>query len=111
MLLSIIGLVLINASGIGVANAAVNSVEHQAYYLCKSGKAVRTIRIDQQVRGQFRCRTRYSKNGKENTVGQAKSITGCMPVAQNIIGNLKKANWKCRDIGKAKVIRSPWVRL
>ncbi|MCB0414863.1 MAG: hypothetical protein KDD50_11050 [Bdellovibrionales bacterium] len=75
------------------------------YYLCKSYKVVRTIRVETSEEDQ--CTTKYTKGGIDQIIGRAKSLHGCVGFLENVKGNLEKANWKCRNITNAKMDSNP----
>lgn len=78
-------------------------VENKAYWLCKSRKDVRTIRV--QVEGAI-CTTFYSKLGEEKNVGSGKNHESCVNFLNNIKTNLEKSNWNCRDISATRITAS-----
>lgn len=75
-------------------------VENKVYWLCKSRKEVRTIRV--QVEGAI-CTTFYSKLGEEKNVGSGKNHESCLNFLNNIKTNLEKSNWNCRDISATRI--------
>lgn len=82
----------------------VVEVENKAYWLCKSKKDVRTIRIHIDNAGV--CATFYSKQGTEKLVGYGKNHDSCSNFLNNIKTNLEKSNWTCRDISSSRVTAS-----
>jgi hypothetical protein len=74
------------------------------YILCRLGAEVRTLRVTKLEDGQ--CRTLYSKGGKDQNVGQAKSSAVCVSVLESIRKNLESQNWKCKDISQSEVSES-----
>jgi hypothetical protein len=71
-----------------------------SYYLCKSGPAVRTIRI--QKKGNI-CKTFYTKEGVDKVVSKSSKSENCVDVASKIKHNLEVSDWKCKDISKARL--------
>jgi hypothetical protein len=76
----------------------------QSYFLCKSGAAVRTIRVEQKENQA--CHTYYTKEGIDKMVGKSGTADVCLQVANKIKINLEAGNWKCRDISQTRVSSS-----
>ena len=81
--------------------AQADDQANKAYWLCKSKKQVRTIRVHVDQGGI--CSTVYSKEGAEKVVGSGKNHESCLNFLNNIKTNLEKSNWTCRDISSARV--------
>lgn len=79
-------------------------VENKAYWICKSQKDVRTIRV--HVKGDGVCSTYYSKQGSEKVVGSGRNQESCHNFLNNIKTNLEKSNWACRDISNTRITAS-----
>lgn len=79
-------------------------VENKAYWMCKSAKEVRTIRVFVGKDGY--CSTFYSKAGEEKTVGSGRNQESCHNFLNNIKTNLEKSNWACRDISATRITAS-----
>ncbi|MBX3021464.1 MAG: hypothetical protein KF799_07265 [Bdellovibrionales bacterium] len=79
----------------------VVDVENKSYWMCKSKKEVRTIRV--HVNGEGICATIYSKLGEEKAVGSGKNQESCVNWLNNIKTNLEKSNWTCRDITASRM--------
>ncbi len=79
-------------------------VENKAYWICKSAKEVRTIRVFMKPDGS--CSTFYSKAGEEKTVGSGRNQESCHNFLNNIKTNLEKSNWACRDISATRITAS-----
>lgn len=71
------------------------------YLLCKNKKLVRTVRVEKIASGG--CRTKYTKDGSDQNVGESQSVQICLKVLRNIRINLEKADWKCKDISESRV--------
>jgi hypothetical protein len=82
----------------------VVEVENKAYWMCKSKKQVRTIRVHVDKAGI--CSTFYSKDGSEKSVGSGKNHESCLQFLNNIKTNLEKSAWTCRDISSARMTAS-----
>jgi hypothetical protein len=79
-------------------------VESKAYWLCKSRKQVRTIRV--VVDNSGICTTMYEKEGSEKSVGSGRNHESCFNFLNNIKTNLEKSNWTCRDISSSRMTAS-----
>lgn len=79
-------------------------VENKAYWICKSNKDVRTIRV--HVGNDGVCSTYYSKQGSEKVVGSGRNHESCQNFLNNIKTNLEKSNWACRDISTTRITAS-----
>ncbi len=100
--------ILIMSGVVAVASVATAvestvEVENKAYWMCKSRKEVRTIRV--QMAGAI-CTTFYSKQGEEKNVGSGKNQESCVNFLNNIKTNLEKSNWACRDISATRITAS-----
>ena len=82
----------------------VVEIENKAYWLCKSKKQVRTIRVFIDDGGV--CSTMYTKDGSEKNVGSGKNHESCFNFLNNIKTNLEKSNWSCRDISSSRMTAS-----
>lgn len=71
-----------------------------SYLMCKSGAVVRTIRVEKK---NNTCRTTYTKDGVETTVGKSTQEELCYEVFEKIRSNLEKGNWRCKDISSSRV--------
>jgi len=71
------------------------------YTLCKLNKEVRTLRIEKVSGG--RCKTAYSKLGKDQIVGEAQNPNSCGEVLERVKTNLESAGWKCREVKDSTV--------
>ena len=80
---------------------SVGEVKNKAYFICKSQKEVRTIRVSVDKAGM--CSTLYSKQGREKSVGEGKNPDTCLSILKNIKANLEKSSWTCRDISSARM--------
>lgn len=74
-----------------------------SYLLCKSGIAVRTLRIEHK--GQ-NCRAVYTKEGVDQLVGKSIKPDGCVESISKIQHILENAKWACRDISQTRVSAS-----
>lgn len=79
-------------------------VQNKAYWICKSRKDVRTIRVF--VDGDGQCITYYSKQGTERNVGNGRYQETCLNFLNNIKTNLENSNWSCRDISATRITAS-----
>lgn len=80
------------------------SAEPIDYWACRSAGTVRTVSVDSVKESDFSCITTYSKNGVEQVVGRGTWMVSCQKIAENILQNLKSAQWKCSNYsGKVKV--------
>ena len=98
--LYIISLILLFSCSLAFAEQVVE-IENKAYWLCKSKKQVRTIRVHVDETGT--CTTMYSKENSEKSVGSGKNQESCLNFLNNIKTNLEKSNWTCRDISSARM--------
>ena len=87
----------LNSVGLDTAQTKPN------YIMCRNNNVVRTIRIEKKGRS---CRTTYTKDGVDSTVGKSGSMALCQDVFDKIKDNLEKALWKCKDITQARVSTS-----
>ncbi|MGE0528216.1 MAG: hypothetical protein AB7G93_17475 [Bdellovibrionales bacterium] len=87
-------------AGLAFADPAGEST-NKAYWLCKSRRDVRTIRVHVDKEGT--CKTIYSKGGAQKVVGSGKNLQSCMGFLENVKGNLEKSNWSCRDISSTQI--------
>lgn len=71
------------------------------YTLCRIKKEVRTLRVEKLTDGK--CKTSYTKFGKDQTIGEAQSLNSCEDVLKKVQETLEKAGWKCRDVKEASV--------
>ncbi len=76
---------------------------HLKYVMCKSHKIVRTIRVSQENENERLCTTTYTKAGVDRIVGSGQSVQTCQTILKNIQNNLEKADWRCRDISRARI--------
>ena len=79
------------------------SENKSAYYMCKSGAAVRTVRV--ALKGQT-CRAIYTKEGADQVVGKSGTPEACVQIIDKIKSNLEAGNWKCKDISNTRVSSS-----
>lgn len=79
-------------------------VENKAYWICKSRKEVRTIRV--QIKDSGMCATFYSKAGEEKMIGSGRNQESCHNFLNNVKTNLEKSNWTCRDISSTRITAS-----
>jgi hypothetical protein len=82
------------------SDAALKLTGAGTYVMCKSGSAVRTIRVQKKNNS---CRTLYTKEGVDATVSKSVNPTVCGDVAGRIKVNLESSNWKCKDISNARL--------
>ena len=75
-----------------------------SYLLCKLRSNVRTVRIDLDSDGV--CKTVYSKEGSDKTIGSGRSQASCQNFLNNVKLNLEKSNWKCRDVEPSNLSES-----
>lgn len=73
------------------------------YVMCRNDKIVRSIRVVRKENGS--CETQYTKLGVDKVVGWGEKENSCKRILAKIRGNLEKADWKCRRLSKAKIIR------
>lgn len=96
---------LVLMGGAAVRAEPVTEVENAAYWMCKAGRRVRTIRVHVDESGL--CSTFYSKDGLEKAVGSGKNRESCLNILTNIKNNLEKsAKWSCRDISSSRMSAS-----
>jgi len=100
---------LLILSSTAQAVAEQKPLSSQPYVLCKNGSFVRTIRVI-EGEGEHKCETVYAKQGRSKVVAWSKYAKGCQTFVDNIQNNLVQANWKCRDISHAVLMRSSVVR-
>jgi hypothetical protein len=86
------------------ADEHAKEIDNKAYWMCKSKKKVRTIRV--QITDDGICQTFYSREGEEKIVGSGKNHESCLNFLNNIKTNLEKSNWTCRDITDTKITAS-----
>ena len=91
-------------SGVPAFAESVAEVENASYWMCKSSKRVRTIRVHVDETGY--CSTFYSKEGVEKNVGSGKNRESCLNFLNNIKTNLEKSSWACRDISSSRMSAS-----
>lgn|GEM_PF-5423400 len=103
MRLSIAALVTVMVLTSGVAFAEDSDSSGKAYFLCKSGASVRSIRI-QKKNGI--CQTYYTKEGVDSVMSHSSKPQICIDVATKIRNNLESGDWKCRDISESRVSSS-----
>ena len=77
--------------------------EKSTYVMCRSRKIVRTIRVAKVKESGGACTTYYTKAGNDRVVGTGIRHSSCYKFLNNIRENLEKANWKCKDISRAKI--------
>jgi hypothetical protein len=99
LVLTVFALLLNTASA-----ETAGEVANKAYWICKSKKQVRTIRVHINHTGI--CATFYSRDGSEKIVGSGKNHESCMTFLNSIKTNLEKSNWSCRDITDTKMTAS-----
>ncbi len=80
---------------------ADDGASSKAYWMCKSKKQVRTIRVF--ISKQGICTTYYQRDGAEKAVGSGKNHDSCMKFLDSIKGNLEKSKWSCRDISSTTI--------
>ena len=76
-----------------------------AFVLCKSKKAVRTIRVMADVKKET-CTTTYSKGGVDEVVGQNRDVGQCKSILDKVRDNLENSKWNCREVSKATMTTS-----
>lgn len=64
-------------------------------WACQLKNSFRSIKVDHSP---SRCSTIYSKNGQDQLMSRTTDRGACEAVAENIRGNLEKANWKCKAL-------------
>ncbi len=74
----------------------------KAYWICKSKKQVRTVRVVIDEHSGI-CTTYYQRDGAEKSVGSGKNHESCMRFLESIKTNLEKSNWSCRDISSTAI--------
>ncbi len=67
-------------------------------WACHFKNSFRSIKVDHSA---TRCSTTYSKNGQDQLMSRTTDRAACEAVAENIRGNLEKANWKCKALDNA----------
>lgn len=83
------------------AGADVQVTKPNAYWICRNGKQVRTIRVVTETDSTFT--TYYSKNGAEKSVGHGRNLGSCMGFLENVKTNLEKSGWVCRDVTNSEI--------
>jgi hypothetical protein len=78
-----------------------SNLDEPTYILCEKNSVVRTVRVENKKNGG--CITKYSKEGIEQVIGESWSSSKCRSYLKNVRHNLGSADWKCRDISKARV--------
>jgi hypothetical protein len=81
------------------AHAAVSDTPY-AHVICKNQKIVRTIRVE---KGQGKCETLYTKNGKDQVIATGYNAPSCKKFLTDVQENLTKAGWKCRETQQSVV--------
>lgn len=76
--------------------------EYLTNFLCKSGKEVRSIKIEKSGSG---CVATYTKTGVDQVVGKSSVENNCSEVVNKIKSNLEKGNWSCKDISNSRISR------
>ena len=94
-------IITILAFGGAFAHAEDAGTPNKAYWMCKSKKQVRTIRVFISKQGV--CTTYYQRDGSEKSVGSGKNHDSCMKFLDSIKRNLEKSNWSCRDISSTTI--------
>jgi len=92
-------IILFSAQALSQVSISNNST----YVMCRSQKNVRTIRVANENESGGACTTFYTKLGKDKVVGTGNRHSSCYKFLNNIRENLEKANWKCKDISRAKI--------
>lgn len=82
----------------------VVEVQNKSYWICKSKREVRTMRVFVAKDGI--CTTFYSKQGVEKSVGSGRNHDSCQNFLNNIKTNLEKSDWACRDISATRISAS-----
>lgn len=67
-----------------------------AYSICKLKASVRTVQVKVDDKGI--CKTLYSKQGDEKSIGSGRNKESCLQYLNNVKINLEKSGWKCRDV-------------
>ena len=73
------------------------------YWLCKSGKEVRSLRL---VKKNDLCVSSYTKLGLEQVVAKSTAYQTCFDVIKKIRSKIETSNWSCRDISGSRVSNS-----
>lgn len=68
--------------------------------LCRINKEVRTLRIE---KGDGKCKTSYTKFGKDQVIGEAQNMSSCEEVLKKVQDTLEAAGWKCREMKESTV--------
>lgn len=72
------------------------------YTLCKLDKEVRTLRMDKESK-DGKCLAVYTKNGKDQTEGEAINPSSCEEILGRIRTTLEGAGWKCRTVKESSI--------
>lgn len=81
------------------------SEQPKKFVICKNGKAVRTLRIEKDPSGQKNCVTTYTKNGKDEVVGEALNPNSCEDVLSRVQKTLETNAWKCKAYQSSYIYR------
>lgn len=77
------------------------SVGADALVLCRSAKAVRTLRVEKTKSN--RCQAFYTKSGVDQNIGNSASFEACLEYIKKVRLTLEKANWVCKDVKDSTV--------
>ena len=91
--------VIIVMAGLQVHAEASHGVDLSV--LCKLRKEVRTLRIEKLSDGK--CKTIYTKLGKDQDIGSAQSENSCTNILQKVRVNLEASAWKFREVKDSRV--------
>lgn len=75
------------------------------YVMCRNGKTVRTLRIETNPKDSASWVTTYTKNGKDEVVGEGRNPASCDDVLARVQKTLETNSWKCRDMQNAVIHR------
>ncbi len=75
------------------------------FVMCRNGKTVRTIRIEPNPKENGSWVTTYTKNGKDEVVGEGRNPASCDDVLERVQKTLETNSWKCKDMQDAVIHR------
>ena len=75
------------------------------FVMCRNGKTVRTLRIEANPSESGSWITTYTKNGKDEIVGEGRNPASCDDVLERVQKTLESYSWKCKDMENAVIHR------
>ncbi|MFN8943126.1 MAG: hypothetical protein ACK5WZ_00715 [Pseudobdellovibrionaceae bacterium] len=80
-----------------------SSLTETFFLLCKLQKNVRTLRV---IKANDKYDTIYTKNGKDQVIGQTRLFSSGKGIANGVKEKLAVSGWTCREVSDSKLTTS-----